>query len=112
MILPSQKFVFVGVFFWGATKKPRLANTGKNYRTCNRPNETWKTVEKKVTELGVKGRADSDGYMGDSNAVQSTIRWRAQVRSSKTIKIRQLSMIVSILRDWYKVFSSHFFFFF
>lgn len=35
--------------------------------------------------------------MGDFNAVQSTIRWRAQVRSSKTIKIRQLSMIVSIL---------------
>lgn len=24
-------------------KKPRLANTGKNYRTCNRPNDTWKT---------------------------------------------------------------------
>lgn len=42
--------------------------------------------------------------MGDFNAVQSTIRWRAQVRSSKTIKIRQLSMIVSILRDWYKSF--------
>lgn len=28
-------------------KKPRLANTGKNYRTCNRPNDTWKTAEKR-----------------------------------------------------------------
>lgn len=41
-------------------------------------------------------------YMGVFNAVQVTIRWRAQVRGSKIIKIRQLSMIVSTLRDWYK----------
>lgn len=47
-------------------------------------------------------------YMGDSNAVQST-RWRAQVRSSKTIKIRQLSMSVSIMGDWYKSFFSSLF---
>lgn len=35
---------------------------------------------------------------GNLDAVQSTIRWRAQVRSSKTIKIRQLSIILSIAR--------------
>lgn len=30
-------------------KKPRLANRGKNYRTCNRPSDTWKTVQKRMT---------------------------------------------------------------
>ena len=103
-------------------KKPQLANTRKNYRTCNRPSDTWKTVQKRWRR-GVKGgqfgRQSASlwplleavtGYMGEFNAVQSTIRWRAQVRSSKTIKIRQLSMIVSTLRDSYKSFFSSIFY--
>lgn len=28
-------------------KKPQLAITGKNYRTCNRPNDTWKTDDRR-----------------------------------------------------------------
>lgn len=46
----------------------------------------------------VTSAGNSDEINGNLDAVQSTIRWRAQVRSSKTIKIRHLSIILSIVR--------------
>lgn len=36
-------------------KKPQLAITAMNYRTCNRPNDTWKT------ERGLRGMENKFG---------------------------------------------------
>lgn len=108
-------------------EKATTCNKRKNYRTCNRLDDAWKTVQ--FREGGGGGRRDGareGGEVEDSladgapplfetsvtlDAVQSTIRWRAHVRSSETIKIRQLLMILSVARGRYKSFFSFFFLF-
>lgn len=118
---PKQNLI-LSFFSWGGQtftrlfqhKKPRLANTGKNYRTCNRLMTLGRQLRKgewgggrTVWQTEHHLVASVSGYMGDVNAVHSTRRWRAQVRSSKTIKIRQLSISVSTSRGLNESFLSH-----